>query len=64
MPASLWSGNLRLSLVLIPIQAAFATTEGRVAFRMIHAPSGQPLKGYERPHSSKELDDLKLEALL
>jgi DNA end-binding protein Ku len=44
MPASLWSGNLRLSLVLIPVKLHAATTEGRVAFRMIHAPSGQPIR--------------------
>ena len=44
MPASLWSGNLRLSLVLIPVRLHAATTEGRVAFRMIHAPSGQPIR--------------------
>ena len=44
MPASLWSGNLRLSLVLIPVKLHAATTEGKVAFRMIHAPSGQPIR--------------------
>ena len=44
MPASLWSGNLRLSLVLIPVKLHAATSEGRVAFRMIHAPSGQPIR--------------------
>ena len=44
MLASLWSGNLRLSLVLIPVKLHAATTEGRVAFRMIHAPSGNPIR--------------------
>ena len=44
MPASLWSGNLRLSLVLIPVKLHAATTEGKVAFRMLHAPSGQPIR--------------------
>jgi DNA end-binding protein Ku len=44
MPASLWSGNLRLSLVLIPVKLYAATTEGKVAFRMIHAPSGNPIR--------------------
>ena len=38
------SGNLRLSLVLIPVKLHAATTEGRVAFRMIHAPSGNPIR--------------------
>ena len=44
MPASLWSGNLRLSLVLIPVKLHAATTEGKVAFRMLHASSGQPIR--------------------
>lgn len=44
MPASLWSGNLRLSLVLIPVKLHAATTESRVAFRQIHAPSGNPIR--------------------
>ena len=44
MPASLWSGNLRLSLVLIPVKLHAATTEGKVAFRQIHAPSGNPIR--------------------
>ena len=43
MPA-LWSGNLRLSLVLIPVRLHAATTETRVAFRQIHAPSGTPIR--------------------
>ena len=44
MPVSLWSGNLRLSLVLIPVKLHAATTEGKVAFRHIHAPSGTPIR--------------------
>ena len=44
MPASLWSGNLRLSLVLIPVKLHAATSEARVAFRQIHAPSGTPIR--------------------
>jgi DNA end-binding protein Ku len=44
MPASLWSGNLRLSLVLIPVKLHAATTEARVSFRQIHEPSGQPIR--------------------
>ena len=43
MPA-LWSGNLRLSLVLIPVRLHAATTEARVAFRQIHAASGTPIR--------------------
>jgi DNA end-binding protein Ku len=60
MPASLWSGNLRLSLVLIPVRLHSATTEGNVAFRMIHAPSGQPIrnvKGVRDGESFTEVPD-------
>jgi DNA end-binding protein Ku len=45
MPASLWSGNLRLSLVLIPVKLHSAiSTEEAITFRMIHEPSGQPIR--------------------
>jgi DNA end-binding protein Ku len=44
MPASLWSGNLRLSLVLIPVKLFSAVTEEKVSFRQIHAPSGTPIR--------------------
>ena len=60
MPASLWSGNLRLSLVLIPVKLHAATTEGKVAFRMIHAPSGQPIrnvKGVRNGETFTEVPD-------
>lgn len=49
MPASLWSGNLRLSLVLIPVNLHSAvSTEDTISFRMIHEPSGQ--KGRPSSH--------------
>jgi len=60
MPASLWSGNLRLSLVLIPVRLHAATIEGKVAFRMIHAPSGQPIrnvKGVRNGETFTEVPD-------
>jgi non-homologous end joining protein Ku len=42
---SLWSGNLRLSLALIPVKLQPAiSTEEAVAFRMIHEPSGKPIR--------------------
>jgi DNA end-binding protein Ku len=45
MPASLWSGNLRLSLVLIPVKLCPAvSTEEAVSFRLIHEPSGKPIR--------------------
>ena len=44
-PIPVWSGNLRLSLVLVPVRMFPATSsEGAIAFRMIHEPSGQPIK--------------------
>jgi len=44
MPASLWSGHLRLSLVMVPVKLYAATNDARVAFRQIHAESGQPIR--------------------
>src|SRR6185437_4250263 len=45
MPASLWSGNLRLSLVIIPVKMHSAvSTEDAISFRMIHEPTGKPIK--------------------
>ena len=44
-PPSLWSGNLRLSLVLIPVKLCPAiSAEEAVSFRMIHEPSGKPIR--------------------
>lgn len=44
-PPSLWSGNLRLSLVLIPVKLHSAvSTENAISFRMIHEPSGKPIR--------------------
>jgi len=42
---SLWSGNLRLSLVLIPVRLVPAvSTEEAISFRQIHEPSGTPIR--------------------
>src|SRR5215831_17119589 len=44
-PPALWSGNLRLSLVLIPVKLVPAvSTEEAIAFRQIHEPSGKPIR--------------------
>jgi DNA end-binding protein Ku len=44
-PPSLWSGNLRLSLVLIPVRLIpVITTEEVISFRQIHEPSGTPIR--------------------
>ena len=60
-PIPVWSGNLRLSLVLVPVRMFPATsTEGAIAFRMIHEPSGQPikyLKGVETEHGFEEVPE-------
>lgn len=45
---ALWKGQLRLSLVSIPVEIHSATKTGaRVSFRQIHAPSGQRVR-YEK----------------
>jgi DNA end-binding protein Ku len=42
-PPSLWSGNLRLSLVLIPVRLVPAlSTEEAISFRQIHEPQARP----------------------
>ena len=60
-PIPVWSGNLRLSLVLIPVRVFPAiSTEGTIAFRMIHEPSGQPikyLKGVETERGFEEVPE-------
>ena len=41
-PRSLWKGQIRLSLVSIPVELFSATkTAGRTSFRQIHEPSGK-----------------------
>ena len=60
-PIPVWSGNLRLSLVLVPVRMFPATSsEGAIAFRMIHEPSGQPikyLKGIETEQGFEEVPE-------
>src|SRR5688572_8815825 len=59
MAQALWSGNLRLSLVLIPVKLYSALSpEADISFRMIHAPSGKPIryvKGIETDRGFKEV---------
>ena len=44
----IWSGQLRLSLVSIPVELHSARKSGaRISFRQIHGPSGKPVK-YEK----------------
>ena len=60
-PIPVWSGNLRLSLVLVPVRLFPATSsECTIAFRMIHKPSGKPikyLKGVETEEGLKEVPE-------
>jgi len=45
---AVWKGQLRLSLVSIPVEVHPATKSGaRIRFRQIHGPSGQPVR-YEK----------------
>lgn len=45
---ALWKGQLRLSLVSIPVEMYSATKTGaRISFRQIHEPSGKPVR-YEK----------------
>ncbi|SDI40475.1 non-homologous end joining protein Ku [Salipiger marinus] len=44
-PRALWKGQLRLSLVSIPVEIYSARNSGaRVSFRQIHGPSGKPVR--------------------
>src|SRR3954454_15154405 len=60
-PIPLWSGNLRLFLVLVPVKLFSAvSTEDAVSFRMIHKPSGEPIryvKGVETEKGFKEVPE-------
>src|SRR4029450_3184731 len=60
-PPSLWSGNVRLSLVLIPVRLVPAvSTEDAISFRQIHAASGTPirnLKGIREGGVVMEVDE-------
>jgi DNA end-binding protein Ku len=64
-PPSLWSGNLRLSLVLIPVRLIPAvSTEEAISFRQIHQPSGTPirnLKGVLDGDTFTEVPDEEIE---
>lgn len=43
-PRPVWKGQLRLSLVSIPVELYTATVTGaRISFRQIHKPSGKPI---------------------
>jgi len=60
-PPALWSGNIRLSLVVIPVRLVRAvSTEEGISFRQIHEPSGEPIrlvKGIETDKGFKEVPE-------
>jgi DNA end-binding protein Ku len=65
MPASLWSGNLRLSLVLIPVKMHSAvSTEGAISFRMIHEPTGKPIKYLKGVIDGEEFTEVPEEEII
>ena len=64
-PIPVWSGNLRLSLVLVPVRLYPATsTEGTIAFRMIHKPSGKPIKYLKGIETEQGLEEVPEEEII
>jgi DNA end-binding protein Ku len=64
-PPSLWSGNLRLSLVLIPVKLCPAiSNEEAVSFRMIHEPSGNPIRYVKGVHDGDEFVEVPDEEIV
>jgi DNA end-binding protein Ku len=64
-PPSLWSGNLRLSLVIIPVKLSPAiTNEEAVSFRMIHEPSGQPIRYLKGVHDGDKFVEVPDEEIV
>ena len=64
-PIPVWSGNLRLSLVLVPMRFYPATsTEGTIAFRMIHEPSGKPIKYVKEIETDRGFEEVAEEDII
>ena len=64
-PPSLWSGNLRLFLVLIPVKLCPAvSTEEAVSFRMIHEPSGKPIRYVKGVYDDNEFIEVPEEEII
>ena len=64
-PPSLWSGNLRLSLVLIPVKLCPAiSNEEAVSFRMIHEPSGKPVRYVKGVRDGDEFTEVPEEEIV
>jgi non-homologous end joining protein Ku len=64
-PPSLWSGNLRLSLVLIPVRLVPAvSTEEAISFRQIHEPSGTPIRYLKGVHDGDTFTEVPEEEIV
>jgi DNA end-binding protein Ku len=64
-PPSLWSGNLRLSLVLIPVRLIPAvSTEEAISFRQIHEPSGTPIRYLKGVHDGDTFTEVPDEEIV
>jgi DNA end-binding protein Ku len=64
-PPSLWSGNLRLSLVIIPVRLIPAvSTEEAISFRQIHEPSGTPIKYLKGVHDGDTFTEVPEEEIV
>jgi len=64
-PPSLWSGNLRLSLVLIPVRLVPAvSTEEAISFRQIHEPSGTPIRYMKGVHDGDSFTEAAEEEIV
>jgi DNA end-binding protein Ku len=63
-PPSLWSGNLRLSLVLIPKLCPAISNEEALSFRTIHEPSGQPIRYVKGVHDGDEFVEVPDEEIV
>ena len=65
MAIALWSGNLRLSLVLVPVKLFPAvSTEGQISFRMIHEPSGKPIKYVKGIETERGFEEVPEEEII
>ena len=64
-PPSLWSGNLRLSLVLIPVRLVPAvTTDEAISFRQIHEPPGTPIRYVKGVHDGDAFTEVSDEEIV
>ena len=64
-PIPVWSGNLRFSLVLVPLKLYPATsTAGKISFRMIHKPTGQPIKYLKGAETEGGFDEIPEEEII